>query len=253
MAAARNLWWKLLLIVMVMAVLQFGLLLWGMEQHDLQIQEYIDQGHIFDEEEGNNRPAFDNLAEDSHIGMVFAAAVLALTACCCIQGSRFSEKNLYTLQRMPLGEWQIGCCWTAVHFCCFLILWAAEIAVIFGLWRYYAWVYGPLSPGFELLTSIYDRAFLRTILPLQDIGRWFFLLSFLAAAPMVTTVFGFFQRRGKYHVFPAVALMGSWVFMSLMTDACSPTAVLLFGFLCLLTAGIEIWRMGSEIHDVHQN
>ena len=235
MAAARNLWWKLLLIMVVLSAAEIGLYQYTVTWYwdpDKSLM-YVPQ-------------SFSSIAEGAKLSLVFFAALLALTACCCLQGSRFSGKNLYTLQRLPLSEWQITLHWALVHLACFIILWAVQVVLIFVLWGFYAAEFSPASPGLDLLVSIYTTDLFHTVLPLADTSRFVYLITYWLCMAFLTATFGFFQRRGRYRISLLIMLACYFV---LIKEIGSFASNILFTMFCLILAAVDAFALWGVYHE----
>lgn len=232
MAAAKNLWWKLLLVLLVLAAAEIGLCHWSIR--DFQI-EY----------ESRYSDSFYAVADRSKLQLVFFAALAVLTACCCLQGCRFNGKNLYTLQRLPLSEWQITLHWALVHLACFVILWAVQVFLIFVLWRLYAAEFSPAAPDLELLVSIYRSNFFHGMLPLADMIRWVYLLTYWLCMGWLTASFGFFQRRGRFRI-GLLVMLGCY--FTLTVEMGNFGSNMIFTILCLIVAAIDVFGMWEVYH-----
>lgn len=236
MAAARNLWWKLLLILAAMTAVELGLFQWAISGEDY-VWYYGSRIDRYD---------FALLVEQARLQWVFFGAVAAVAACCCLQGCRFSGKNVYTLRRLPVAEWQITAWWFPVHLCCFVILWAAQLAVIFLLWRLFCQNQAPAAPGLELLTCLYRCGFLHGLLPLADWTRWLAVGSYWVCFGWLTASFGFFQRRGRFRI-GAPAALGSFRVLTLNmgSSGVDVTAAILLW----LAVGISVCSIWGVYHE----
>ena len=238
MAAAKTLWWKLLLILVLMAAGE--ILLLNRAIH-LYVQTY----------EGYRQPSFQHLIRDAKIYLVFFAAVVALSACCCLQGCRFGGKNQYLLQRLPLAEWQVTALWAVVHLACFAILWAGQLAAVILLWNRYIMEFPASSQGLALLVAFYDNGFLHGLLPLRDGVRWLLVLGYWPAMAWLTASFSFFQRRDKSLRIGLLLLLFVY-FMLMQEPGNAATTVLFFVFLLLVLAG-NIHGMWGAYHEANTN
>lgn len=240
MAAARNLWWKLLLILAAMTAVELGLFYWGLAG-DGFIQYYGYRPQRYD---------FVELVEWAKLQWVFFGAQAAVAACCTLQGCRFSGKNVDTLRRLPLAEWQITTLWFSVHLCCFLILWAAQLAVIFVIWHMFAQSEAAAAPGLELLTCFYRCGFLHGMLPLADWTRWLAVGSYWLCFGWMTASFGFFQRRGRFRI-GAPAMLGA--FRILMSGMGANGGDLAMTILLWLAVGINLFAIWEAHHEETDN
>jgi len=235
MAAARNLWWKLLLIVVILSAAEIGLYHWSVQNC---WNQYGGGSFVV--------VSFPTLVNESRLSLVFFAAIIALTACCCLQGCRFSGKNLYTLRRLPIAEWQITLHWALVHLACFVILWTVQVLLIFVLWRFYGAQFAPAAPGLDLLVSIYAAPLFHAMLPLADGIRWVYLVTYWLCMAFLTATFGFFQRRGRYRISPLIML---GCYFPLIKEIGSFASSLIFTIFCLILAAVEaaaLWEVHHE-------
>lgn len=233
MAAARNLWWKLLLILVVLSAAEIGLYHWSIRSLRMMYN-----GFVMD--------SLRNIVEHAKLQLVFFAALFAVTACCCLQGSRFSGKNIDTLQRLPLSEWQITLHWALVHLACFVILWAAQTGLIFVLWHFYAAEFSPAAPGLDLLMSIYTTDLFHAMLPLADVTRWIYLVTYWLCMAFLTATFGFFQRRGRYRISLLIMLA---CYFTLIKEIGSFASNLIFTIFCLVLAAVDAYTIWEVYHE----
>ena len=232
MAAAKNLWWKLLLIIVVLSAAEIGLYHWSVGEIQKMYNAFVVD-------------SLPNIVEKAKLKLVFFAALAAVTACCCLQGSRFSGKN-YTLQRLPMAEWKITALWAVTHLACFVILWAAQVVLISALWSMYAARFHPAAPGLDLLVSFYNNGFLHAMLPLADVTRWIYLVTYWLCMAFLTATFGFFQRRGRYRISLLIMLA---CYFTLIKEIGSFASNLIFTILCLIVAAVDAFAMWEVYHE----
>lgn len=232
LAAAKNLWWKLLIILAAMSAAEIGLYRSAVIASQNQYEDFY-------------MKSFPVLVEEAGLKLVFFAALMAVTACCCLQGSRFSGKN-YTLQRLPMAEWKITALWAVTHLACFVILWAAQVVLISALWSMYAARFHPAAPGLDLLVSFYNNGFLHAMLPLADVTRWIYLVAYWLCMAFLTATFGFFQRRGRYRISLLIMLA---CYFTLIKEIGSFASNLIFTILCLIVAAVDAFAMWEVYHE----
>ena len=195
MAAAKTILWKLLLILLLLAGTELLMLRHGMDWYRQMLADgYLDI-------------TFSNLLDQSRLAYVYFAALVAVTAVCCLQGAQFSGKKVYTLQRLPLGEFPTTLLWALVHLSAYMILWAVQLAMIFVLWRVYVTEFGSGNPGLELFVAFYQNGFLHGLLPLADVARWIMVGFYYVTLAYSSACFGFFHRRGKVRLWVCVLLV----------------------------------------------
>lgn len=195
MAAAKTIFWKLLLILLLLAGTELLMLRHGMDWY----RQMLEDGYM--------PITFSNLLDQSKLAMVYFGALVAVTAVCCLQGAQFSGKKVYTLQRLPLGEFPTTLLWALVHLSAYMILWAVQLAMIFVLWRVYVTEFGSGNPGLELFVAFYQNGFLHGLLPLADVARWIMVGFYYVTLAYSSACFGFFHRRGKVRLWVCVLLV----------------------------------------------
>lgn len=231
MAASRGMIWKLLVVLLVMAAVQIG---W---MHHTLIQL---AARAVQEQMG---VTFSFVLDSAGIYKISIFALVVLSAFCALQGCRFSGKNLYTLQRLPLGEWRTTVSWAVVHLSCYLIWWAAQLITVLVLWRQFAVQLGSKTPEMELFVAFYDNAFLHGLLPMAEWSRWIAAIVYLLALAWSSACFGFFQRRGRIRIEGMIM----WVLRVMLMSNCGSTgadvAVIVVSLCLMLTQGYGIWEV----------
>ena len=238
MAAAREILRKLLLLLPVMAGVEYLLLLRGFEKADFYLAE------------GYGSITFDFVLRETKIPLVYFLAMVAVVAICCLQGCRLSGKNVYTLQRLPLGEVPATLLWSMVHLSCFLILWAVQLVLMLWFWRLFAVRFGAVNPGLELFVACYTHPLLHGLLPLADTSRWIAIGIYLLTLAFSAGCFGFFQRRGKFRseVFVAAAMFSLPMVRKSGMDADVICIVICCGLLA-----IQIAALWGVYHNEEEN
>ena len=232
MAASRVLLGKLLLILAAMAAVQMGLFAVLLAQVQNQ--------------QGSVAVPFENLLLEAGIGKVFYAALAATAVACTLQGCRFSGKNLYTLQRLPLGEVRTTILWAMVHLACYVILWAGQLAVVFGLWQLFGRELGSGNPGLELFVAFYNSNFLHTLVPLAEVSRWIAMVFYGLTLAWSSACFGFFQRRGRIRA-ELPLLLGNPLFLSSsLSSTGSDLSCIAFYIVLWCTQCMGIWGVTHD-------
>ena len=188
MAAAKPLLWKLLLLLAAM----------------VGVEVMLFSGNL------RSEPGFSfgMALQAAHGEHVYGTAVILLTVLLCLQGCQFSGGKLrYTLQRLPMGEVQVTAWWIVVHLGCYVILWAVQLASMLVQWRMYAEAANVQAPALQLFVECYLDGFVHSIMPLQDWTRWMRNIVLYGGLAVMTAFFGYFQRRGRFRIEPAVALV----------------------------------------------
>ena len=100
MAAFRNLWWKLLVILLLLTaaeLVSFDSTLSRLAKEQAEYDWLV--------------ISFQMVIEQAKLYWHLFGAFVVLTALCCLQGCRFSGKNRYLLQRLTMPEWLVTWCW----------------------------------------------------------------------------------------------------------------------------------------------
>ena len=98
MAAAKTIFWKLLLILLLLAGTELLMLRHGMDWY----RQMLEDGYM--------PITFSNLLDQSKLAMVYFGALVAVTAVCCLQGAQFSGKRSTPCKDCPLGNFPPLCC-----------------------------------------------------------------------------------------------------------------------------------------------
>lgn len=196
-AAARQVVWKLLVILLVMAAVELGLFWYLAENPALwEFTAGAGQG-----------PGFGAWLDKAGVFWAFFVSVFCLAGVLIHQGSDYSGGRLrYTLQRLPLGEKAVTGLWAVFHGACFVVLWAAQTVVVLLCWRMYCRSWEVAAPALELFVECYLDGFLHGLFPLGEAVRWVRQLLWLLVMSVGTAYFGFRQRRGKTSVGPMAAV-----------------------------------------------
>lgn len=170
--------YKLLALIIAMAVAQTGLFLLAM----------------------NRKPeaALERVLTASRVSWVFAGAFLLMTGLLLFSGfQNGGSKSNYSLRRLSVGESSVFLCWAAGNCLCLLILWAAEAMIMLGLCKLFTLRAEPsLVSGQTVFLAFYRSPFLHSLMPLEEISRWIRNLFMLVSLGAATASASFRQRRG---------------------------------------------------------
>lgn len=233
MTAARTLLWKLLLIAVLMTGIETALF-WRTLNSELPVQSIFSP----------YREGFSSLVEGSHLLWIFGLALVAACAALCFQGSQLSGGQMrYTLQRLPLREETVTLLWAVFHAGYLVILWACQLAVVFGLWMLYLHHSQPAGGELELFISFYYSGVLHGLLPLADLSRHISNLFWVVSLAFHTAAFGYFQRRGRFRVEILILLAVGLAFFDSDINIREPWINLGLSLLWLALIGFTIYRM----------
>jgi len=233
MAAAKNLLWKLLVVLALMAAAE----LW-------MFRSTMPGGPITD-----GLP-FGKWLADSGAPLIFGIAFVLVTVLMSINGCDFSGGKLrYTLQRLPQSEAAVTTIWAVFNLGVYVILWAVELAVVLVCWSWYlAAQAGHTAPQLELLVACYSTDyFLHGLFPLANGFRWIKTIMGILCLSVGAAHFGFRQRRGKipYSLIPMAGL--HWLaFRSSPRETGVDFAVAVVYLAILVYDLVQIWRWEDE-------
>lgn len=187
MAAVRPILWKLLLIIGIMAVCELGLSAW---QWKRLVPDY---GPVL---------AFSELIYKPLFRVIYSMALTALTAVILLQGNWLSAgKPGYGMRRMPVSEGITALLWTGVYFGAYLILRAAQIVVVFGIWKLFA-----DGETFHLVMDFYTDSFLHGLFPMENLVRHIRNLVWTLSMSAVLSGAAYARRRGVNQIGPFLLL-----------------------------------------------
>ena len=241
MAAARQIVWKLLLIVVIMAALELGLLWYLTRQQAVSFSTgyYVGSGFGAWLDKAGGYP-------------VFSAAFLLLTAALMLQGCDTQGGKLrYTLQRMPVSEASSTAHWALVHISAYIVLWMAQLAVAVIGWNIYNHSLHHAmaeASALELFVEFHLDGFLHSLLPMGCIACWVRQIAWILCMGTGTAWFGVQQRRGKIAIGPAIAaILGIVTFRNHVktNEEMAELSSLVFIAMLIYNA-VQIWRRNYE-------
>ena len=190
--------------------------------------------------------SLEDLLKESR--MAFLAAGIFLLCCLrlCLTGCELSgSRPGLTLGRLSLGERQIVLLWALFYSFCFLFFWAAELATVLALSRWYLGVLKPeYSNAQTIFLASYRSSFFHSLLPLEDAGLYLRNLCLCAGLGVSTAVFAPLQRRGKRHLAPA--FLAAFTLLTFSRKPGSPGFNLFVTFMALVFAAHSLWRLWKE-------
>lgn len=105
----------------------------------------------------------------------------------------------YTLRRLRISERAVFLWQCLANFFCFALLWMAEVFVVTALCRYF--LAQPAVAGMSnqaLFLAFYRSKFLHSVLPLEEVSRWIYLLLSFGSLAFVTADTAVRKRYGGY-------------------------------------------------------
>ncbi len=223
--AARQLVWKLLVIVLVLAVCECALF-WRAEASD----------------------SFYLMVQRAQIPLLYWLAVVAVTIASCRQGADRQGKLTYTLSRLPDGEARITTLWAAVYAAAYGIVWAAQVGVLLLLWRRFL-VLNPqiTAPKLALLAETYGGGWLHSLLPMDNWLRWLAVLLWYVSLSAAAAQHGFLHRRGRSAPLVWALLAVGKPFANLPIGQCVLEGLMVIGCaIAIVYCRSSVWRCQDE-------
>ncbi len=230
MAAVKDILWKLLLVFLGLAMVDLGLYYLELDSFRIHCETH-------------DRQSFSWFVNESKLAWAYFAALAAVCASCALQGCRFRGKNLYALQRLPLGEWPTTLIWMGVHLLAMLLLWVVQVVMIFVLWSLFVSEFGVTQPGLELFVEVYENDFLHYLVPMADTFAWVMLLVHSLLLSYTTAHFGLFQRRDRFRVEPFIVLATWFLFQGGIGDRSPAYVGLAVAIITVAMTTISVWEV----------
>lgn len=211
---ARSSVYKVLLVLLVMVLAEGMIFRSGLQE---ALREYDEAAELF-ASEGLGvtylvRP--EVLFGRQRLAWVFAAAVTAISVILCVPGCEFGTKTGYTIKRLQVSERACFFWHTLCNLMLFLLVYAVQIAVAWGLGLYYVKQAPPdLISDQSIFLMFYRSEFLHSLLPLADIRIWIRNLFLLLGFSFAAAGFSYQQRRKKKPMAMFLMLVCSVFFFS---------------------------------------
>ena len=231
MLMARSSIYKVISVLMLMAVAEWGLFYRRLAQgvmsdcHNLEI-----------------------VVDDSRIAWVFGVAFLLITIFLCQTGCGFSSKTGYTLQRLSISERMVFVWQSIYNVMCYCLFWFTQILIVFGLCSLYV----NMAPkGYvtnqTVFLAFYRNDFLHSLLPMEDVGFWVKNVLSVLSMGICSAHYPMAQRRGKK--IQEVMFLTACVFVFFLGELgeyLAPSVVICCCLLCVLYAIFQIFSKDEE-------
>lgn len=108
---------------------------------------------------------------DLFLACIFLAAYVRCVLCCLFIPGKKSTCG-YTLQRLRISERSVFCWDALTNSLCFLLLWMAEIIIVYvlAMWYQHTPTYTQGAQG--ILLACYRSTFLHGLIPMAETGIW---------------------------------------------------------------------------------
>ena len=137
----------------------------------------------------------------------FRVALVLITVVICLPGCKFKTNTSYTLRRLSISERATFFNQAAYNALVYMMLFAVQLLVAFGLSQYYLSVVPEECISNQtIFLAFYRNTFLHSLLPLEDIGLWIRNGLLVITFGLATAEFPYRQRRHKFSL-TALALV----------------------------------------------
>lgn len=228
MAAARGIAGPLALILLVMAAAEGVLLRMSYQENHLL-------GLIV-------------LLEECPVAWVFRAALVLLTAACCLHGSGLGGSAVgATLGRLRVSELTVVLWWGLCYAMAFVILWAVQAGILLGAGWYFTAHAAPSAVSAQtVLLASWQVPFFHAVLPLDQWTAYVRMAVLSLGLGMGCAAWSFWRRReGNGYAAPFLAIV--WV-VSLTFEPWNLTLDILLILTVLVTAGISMYLIWEEVY-----
>lgn len=237
MLMARSTIYKVLSVLLMMAVVEYGLFyermkVWGVgDTYNLEM-----------------------MIEGSRILWVFGVAFLLITICLCQTGCGFSSKTGYTLRRLSISERMVFVWQSLYNMICYSLLWCVQILIVFGLCNLYV----NMAPeGYvtnqTIFLAFYRNDFLHSLLPMEDAGFWIKNILTVLSMGICSAHYPMAQRRGKK--IQEVMLLTACVFVFFVGELgeyVSPAIVICCCMICVIYAVFQAFSRDEDEESTSQ-
>ena len=138
--------------------------------------------------------------DQSQYSLIFKIAYILVTILIVLPGMNLGSTQSYTLKRLRIKEKNIFWLQALYNFMAYMLLWGAQLMVIFGSILVY---HRNLPEGVVVTNQTYFLAFYRSnflhsLLPLEDKIGWIILICMAVTSAFATAEFTKEQRIGKF-------------------------------------------------------
>ena len=185
--------------------------------------------------------SFENAVGDGPAYAIFIAAyycifiVLETTLC--------RPNQLSALERLRISERRFLLLQAFHNTLCFLILWGAEVTLIFILSLWYRGAYPEYAVAPGILLAFYRNSFLHGLLPLSTVSRWIVNLVYFTGSGVLSACTALKYRHGKLVIAPHIFMTAVGVtFRAELFDPSADIARIFFA-LCLISLSfVTAWE-----------
>lgn len=144
--------------------------------------------------------AIEDYIEQSQYSLIFKIAYVLITVILVVPGMDIGSKQSYTLKRLRIRESRIFWLQALYNFFAYVLLWGVQLMMLLGS----AFVYqknlpeGATYTNQTMFLAFYRNDFMHSILPLDDMSGWWFLVPMLVTTAFAAAEFTKLRREGKF-------------------------------------------------------
>jgi hypothetical protein len=142
-------------------------------------------------------PDFGGFLKEADFDLVFMTGLGLTWIILGLQGTDWSGKLTYTLQRLPLSERAIALVWAGMQMLWYGILWAVELGSVLLCWNRYGMQWETAPSGLELFTQFYRNDFLHGLFPFHDISGTASVIAMILVLSVSGAYVSLSQRHKK--------------------------------------------------------
>ena len=151
------------------------------------------------EEAGSHMASLEQIFVRSAVNVYFRVALVLITVIICLPGCAFKSRTDYTLRRLSVTERATFFDQAIYNVLIYIILFAVQLVVAFGLARYYiSSVSAECITNQSLMLTFWGNRFLHSLLPLKDVGLWIRNALLIVSLALVSAEVPYKQRRHKF-------------------------------------------------------
>lgn len=221
--AVRQSFYKILGILAVMAIVEFGVFLTGKEWYD-----------------------FEGMIRQSHLRIFFFLAFLLVTGCLILANmEQGGSKERYLLKRLSMDERAIVVLWSIYGVLVYLIFLVVQAAVVIGMGLLFLRnAPADHQTGQSIFIAFMSEPFLHSVLPVFEPVRMVRNLCIALMLGMETAVFGWNQRNERRNPLLLYLAIGA-ACGGFVVDMINPADYVMIGFSIVVMAVIVLELCGK--------
>lgn len=198
----------------------------------------------------NGAESLEVMTQSAQWRLVFLVGIVMLT----VLLSRTYGGD-YIIRRLRISERAAFLWHSLACFCCFALLWMTEVIVSTVLCQYFVSLSAEnVLSGQALFLAFYRSDFLHSILPLEEVSRWVYLLTtFIAMAFAMANAI--VRMRYGHKAMPLLLILISflWLFQRPIGSYASDVFLTLFNFCIIAYTVWDVWYNAEEVASDEEN